>query len=556
MIKLEHLKKSFGATIVLEDVSFILGDKQRAALVGYNGTGKSTILKILAGLEPADSGLVEISPGARIGYLPQDTSVIGQESISDYVRGITGISALEIEMQDALDHIDQPGAQARYDKALDLFENLNGYEFEYRLETMLRGFGLEHISPARSVTQLSSGQKSKVALIALLMQDNDVLLLDEPTNNLDLSALIWLEDFLRKSSATVLVVSHDRRFVDRIATKIIELDWHTRTANIMNGTYTDYLAEMARRRERQRQEYAAQQEEIERLSGRADSIKRRAAAGAKMSDSDKFRQGFMRDKASKSAQGAKAIEKRIEQMDLVEKPFERDPLRIEVSKNVREGSAEIDLMGVQAGYPGQFTVGPVSLHIPFGTRLGILGMNGVGKSTLLKVITGHTAPLTGSVQIGSGVNMGDMLQEHDTLPRQLSPIEYMQERVGIERSEAYGLLARFGIPAPQAKEPIGALSPGGRARMLIALFSALGKNVLVLDEPTNHLDLEAMDALEEALGSFEGTLIVVSHDRHFISQANLDTLLEVVDGRLEKIDDWDAYLRAAEERAQRLIRSL
>ena len=555
MINAQGLQKSYGTVSVLADVTFTLGDGQHAALVGHNGTGKTTILKILAGLVTADVGKVDFGPLARVGYLPQDTSAVGDETVFDYVRRVMGLDGLETEMNELSVRFEEPGVPERYAAAEAAFERVGGYGLERRVESMLAGLGMERVSLSSSVARLSSGQKSKVAMAALLLQDNDVLLLDEPTNNLDLPALAWLETFIHGSKATVLVVSHDRRFIDRIADKVIVLDWHTRRALVSNGTYSDYLIQSEKERARQLEAYLGQQEEIGRLSARAVQMKQRAAAGARWtgSDNDKHLRGFKRDQSSGSGRGAKAIERRIEQMQRVEKPFERDPLDIDIGEDLGVGDRTIRLVDVVAGRPGGFVVGPISQQAAFGERFGILGMNGVGKSTLLKTVTGHLAPISGRVYVGGGVRMGDMLQEHDTLPRDLSPFAFLKERAGFDEPRTYALLARFGVSANIAKESIVTLSPGGRARVLIALFSALQKNVIVLDEPTNHLDLEAMDALESALEFYQGTIIIVSHDRYFLEKMRLDTLVELVDGHLQKIEDFAGYLRQAEERAKRLM---
>ncbi len=553
MLHIEHLSKTYGTTPVLADVSFIVGAGQKVALVGYNGTGKSTILKIVAGQVQADGGSVRVSPGTRIGYLSQEVIVEGASSVRDYLREKTGIAELERVMQASEGTLDNSDSRRRYDDALSLYERMEGYTFDYRAETLLAGFGLETVSLDRSVAELSGGQKTKIGITALLLQENDILLLDEPTNNLDLPALIWLEDYLRRLKVTLLFVSHDRRFIDRIAEKVVEIDWRERTATMMAGTYSDYLAEMARRKESQRQAYEKQQEEIQRLTERSTAIRAKAEGGAKMVDDDKFRQGFMRDKASKSAKGAKVIEKRIEQMDKVEKPFDRDPLYIEVGSDVGAGNRDIEISGLVAGYDS-FTIGPIDLRLEFGSRVGILGLNGSGKSTLLRAIEGGVARRSGSVAVGKNVRIGNMMQEHETLDRELSPLQHLVEKVGVDLTEAHWLLARFGVSQDSVKRTMRELSPGGRARMLIAQFSAERKNVLLLDEPTNHLDLEAIEALEEALATFGGTLVVVSHDRTFIERAKLDVIYEMIDGRLRRLEDYTAYIARSEDRARRLSR--
>jgi len=549
MIEARNIFKSYGPLNVLSGVSFSLEAGQKAALVGYNGTGKSTLLKILAGEETIDAGKLEIAKTARIGYLPQDMGLAGNETVVRYLKRVSDIGWLEEEI--ARGGKSSEAAQAAY-------EVRNGYAFSHRMETMLAGFGFADIDVTRSLSSLSSGQKSKVALAGILLADVDVLLLDEPTNNLDLPALIWLEDFLQTSKAAAIIVSHDRRFLDNVASKIFELDWQTRALTVTNGNYSDYLVQCAKRRARQKEAYEIQQEEIGRLHERIRALKERAEKGSRWigSDNDKVLRDFKRDRAARSARGAKAIETRIGQMDKIEKPAERKPFDIPLAPDGNRRNCDIAIRNLVAGYPGGFTLGPVSLDIKFGTRVGILGLNGSGKSTLLKTIAGHLPPIEGEVAIGKGVTLGDMMQEHDSLPRDVMLLEYIKQRANVDEEHAYGVLGGFGFAETQARAFIGALSPGGRARLLLALFSVFSTNTLLLDEPTNHLDLEAMEALEEALASYRGTVIAVSHDRTFMEKLSPDDLLLIEQGTVKRIKDYQTYVAAIEKNAKRMIRLL
>lgn len=543
MLRVKSLYKSYGSLIVLSDVSFSLMRGQRAALVGRNGVGKSTLLKVLAGREEADSGNIEFSKNIRIGYLPQDMSLVGEETIECYLRRETGIDVIDVK---------------QYDETRERYEERGGDSFAHRVEVMRSGFGLDDVGLDRPLSSLSSGQKSKVVLIAILLKKADLLLFDEPTNNLDLSVLIWLEDFIRDVDAACIIISHDRRFLDRTATKIFELDWETRGLNVTGGTYTDYLRMAAKRRQRQKEEYKLQQEEIGRLSERAREMKMRAQQGARWAgtDKDKFLRGFKRDRAARSGKGAKALEKRIEQMEKIEKPVERPPFEIPLEAAKEYGDLNIRLINVMVGYPSGFSIGPISLEIRYGERVGIMGLNGSGKSTLLKVIAGYHKPEGGQVEIGPSVRFGDMMQEHDFLPRQTSLLEFLKTKIHLPEQDAYALLTKFGLSAHQAKQAIRALSPGGRARLLLAVFSALSVNTLLLDEPTNHLDIEAMEALEEALESYRGTVILVSHDRFFLEKARLNSTFLLEEGKLTGIESYRVYVSSVEKRAKRLLRLL
>lgn len=541
-LQARHIHKRYGAITVLEDVSFSLEKGQKVGLIGNNGTGKTTLLKILARVVEPDSGEVTIRKGSVVGYMPQDTSLVSDETIRDYLRRVSGIEALEERLEKS------PEVLAEY-------ERRDGYAFDHRMDVTLAGFGLHEVSSGRRIDSLSSGQKSKMLMASVLLSDPDVLLLDEPTNNLDLPALLWLEDFLMHSEAACIIVSHDRFFLDRVVRKIFEIDWHTLTLNITSGRYSDYLVRKEKERARQWAEHEAQQEEIKRLTEQARERKAKAIQGSRFmgSDNDKFRRGFKRDRASKSGKAAKAIEKRIEQMEIVEKPIERDAFRIHLRPTKTEGARDIVLKEVVAGYAdGGFRIGPFSLTIPYGSRIAILGLNGSGKSTLLKTISGEIKPLGGEIVIGSTLVIGNLMQEHDDLPRQESLKDFLTRRAGITVQDVYALAVKFGFNAAEIDKEIAALSPGGRARLLFALFSVLSANVLFLDEPTNHLDLEALEALEEAVAHYEGMIVLVSHDRYFLEKFHAADTYVLSNGKLVRQQSFGVYMANIEQEVKHL----
>jgi len=543
-IKADKIHKAYGTITVLEDISFSLEKGQKAGLIGYNGTGKTTLLKILAGLIEPDAGEVTVRKGAVVGYMPQDTSLVSDETIRDYVRRISGMAVLEERMETS------PEAMTEY-------ERRDGYTFYHRLDVTLAGFGLSDVSTDRPINSLSSGQKNKVFTAGVLLSDPDILFLDEPTNNLDLPALIWLEDFLMRSDAACIIVSHDRLFLDRIAQKIFEIDWRTRTLNITSGRYSDYLVRKEKELVRQWQEHEVQQEEIKRLTEQTRKKKQEALSGSRYmgTDNDKFLRGFKRDRAGKSGKQAKAIEKRIEQMEIVEKPVGRDVFRIHLQPTKPEGTRDITLTDVVAGYAVDgFKIGPISLTIPYGSRTVILGLNGTGKTTLLRTISGELPILDGKVSRGNALVVGNLTQEHDNLPREESIKDFLTLRAGIAVQEAYALAVKFGFKAAEIDKKIAALSPGGRARLLFALFSALSANALILDEPTNHLDLEALEALEEAVAHYEGTIVLVSHDRYFLEKFRPTDTFVLSNGKLERQESPETYVANAEREAKRSIR--
>jgi len=558
MLKVNNLHKSYGATVVFSDISFSLERGQKVALVGSNGSGKSTLLRLIAGVEEKDGGDIGFSKNACVGYLPQDTSTIEDLPIRDYLRKVAGVDVIEARMNELSLNLEDKAAAAEYSDLQETYLRLDGYAFDHRMEMVLAGFGLSNIGLERRASQLSSGQKSKVTLAGILLKGVDILLLDEPTNNLDLPALVWLEDYLRKSEAAVMIVSHDRRFLDRTVRKVFELDARTHTLNISGGTYSDYLAMKSKRFARQLQEFQQQQEEIGRLSERAGRLRASSEKGSgwKGSDNDKFLRGFKQDRAGRSARAAKSIEKRINRIDQVEKPIERDPLKIELMAQESPSSCAITLSDLVVGYDDGFQAGPLSLSISLGTRVGIMGLNGSGKSTLLKTIAGELPPVSGSVEIGRGLKVGNMMQEHETLPRDMTVLDCTMKRTGLAAQDTFAHLVKFDLTENQIRQPINNLSPGGRARLLLAMFAENAVNALLLDEPTNHLDLEALEALEEALETYQGTVILVSHDRYFLETAKLDLVYVLSEGVFTKIPDYTVYVKEAEARAEQLLRSL
>jgi ATP-binding cassette subfamily F protein 3 len=558
ILKLQNVQKNFGSVSVLADFSFSLERGQKAALVGLNGTGKTTLLKIIAGIEKEDAGTIAIAEATCIGYLPQDISVEAKQSIINYLRTSSGIEDLEREMANLKSGPQSRVTVAKYNKIESEYKHRNGYSFLHKAQAILVGFGLGHVAIDTPVCNLSSGQKSKVALAGILLKGVDLLLLDEPTNNLDLPALIWLEDFLRKSDAACIVVSHDRRFLDKIIRKIFEIHWFERTMSETGGTYSDYLLMEQKRLAGQKEAFKLQQEEIKRLTASARDKYIDAEMGSRWqpNDNDKMLRDFKREQSAHSSKTGKAIEKRIEHMEKIEKPEERKPFEIPLEAHAKSNTLDIRLSKIVAGYEHLFSLKPISIEIPYGNRVGIIGLNGSGKSTLLKTITGRQKPLAGKLYIGSGIRFGNLMQEHETLSAEMTPLELFMERAPDIKQNPFVKLTKFGFSERHIKSPISALSPGGRARLLLALFSAQAVNILVLDEPTNHLDLEALDALEETLRTYTGTVILVSHDRYFLEKALLGTVYNLEGGELKKIPDLRLYIREAEENALNIIRQL
>lgn len=528
-LKANKIHKRYGQDVVLEDISFTLEKGQKVGLVGGNGTGKSTLLKILIGEIEPEGGKVTKRSGLKIAHMPQDTSDVGDESVSEYLLRISGRS-----VRDASGKVDS------------------------RTEKILAGFGLAQGDSSRKMAELSAGQRSKVFMAGVLLQDAHVLLLDEPTNNLDLPALAWLEQYLSSVNAACIIVSHDRRFLDRIVDRLFEIDWHKRTLNITSGRYTDYLERKRLDFLRQKNEYEAQKDEIERLKTMARDKRAASEKGSHWegTDNDKLLRGFKRDQAKGAGKRAKAIESRVSQIEELEKPVERKFFRISLSAQETHLAKEVSLNNVVFGYENGFRVGPVNMSLVYGSRTAIVGLNGSGKTTLLKTVSGELQPISGKVVIDSGVVFGNLTQEHDSLPREMTMKKLLMERTGVTEQETYFIAARYGFLAEEVNKEVKDFSPGGRARILFALFTTRSVNVLVLDEPTNHLDLEVMDALEEMLDNYEGTVVLVSHDRYLLERFKADDTYIVSETGIKREPDFENYVALAEDRARKMMRGV
>jgi ATPase subunit of ABC transporter with duplicated ATPase domains len=569
-IDVEQVSKRYRTQRVLSNVTLRLGPRQKGALVGANGVGKSTLLRLIAGLERPNAGAVNMPSGALVGYLPQEVAIRGDETVEAYLRRVTGIDAVQRRLDELAASLGSGNGLAEYADLQARFECLGGWDFERRVQVVLAGFGLRAEDAGRPLQALSGGQARKIALGGVLLQGVDVLLLDEPASNLDLPALLWLESFLRESSATILMVSHDRRLIDRVASKVFEIDWQTREVTTYGGGFADFLALKAQELRRQKELYRRQQEQIGRLSDSVRQSRQWAAMGAVQqgADHDKMGRDFSRERSARLGRRGRSIEKRLEQMDLVDKPAERPPLDLRLApapeaadQDVRLAPAQADerairLEGVCAGYPGGFSLGPVDVELRGGMRVAIVGVNGAGKSTLLRTITGHLAPLAGSVAIDPGLVFGNLVQAQDDLPRGASPLWFLHTHAGLAEDAARELLLAFQLQPADVRKPVGELSPGVRTRLLLAWFSAIGANALVLDEPTNHLDLEAIQALEEALDTYPGLVLLISHDREFLSRLRPSHCWLLHDGRLAAIPSFDAYVADVQLRASKLLTRL
>jgi ATPase subunit of ABC transporter with duplicated ATPase domains len=508
------ITKHHAAQLVLSDVTIVVPPGSRIGLVGPNGAGKSTLLRILAGLEEPDAGVVRRLPAdLAVGYLPQESDADPTESLGAYLGRRTGVTAAAAEMDElALRLEGEPKLAERHAAALDRFLLLGGDDLDARAGTVCAEVGLNAALDA-PLGALSGGQVARAQLAAVLLARFDVFLLDEPTNDLDFAGLGRLERFVRNLPGSVVVVSHDRDFLDRTVERVVELDEWTHHATEFAGGWSEYEQARANRLRRQTEAYRAYEGEKARLGEQLRRMQQWEERG--------YGQGR---KKKKTKDVKKSIGGRIDRLGTVEKPYEPWELRLELVPH-RSGDVVVRLEGAVVER-GSFRLGPLDLELSWADRLAIVGPNGSGKTTLLDTILGRIPLAEGTRVLGRGVVLGEVAQQRSELAHG-SLLPAFTDASGVNEEAARTLLAKFGLGADHVVRDAGSLSPGERTRALIALLAARGVNCLVLDEPTNHLDVEAIEELERALDGFPGTVLLVTHDRRFLAGFHATRTLEL-----------------------------
>ncbi len=545
MLTLRDIRKRYATRRILEGVSFSLGEGQKAALVGMNGVGKSTLLKIIAGEESYDKGEMTRVNRILVGYLPQEAlSESSEETFFEYLERMAGVGEARRNMEALAESLDQPEKLALYEEWQKVFERLGGYQFRQRARGILEGLALSHVDENQPLNRLSGGERRKAALAGVLLRGVDFLLLDEPTNNLDLPALLWLERYLTKTKASCLIASHDRQFLDNVVTRVIELDALTKKVNLYTGGWTDYAEMKAYQIRKHKEAYRAQEEEKARVLESSIEKKAWAKIGAemKMPDKDRMSQGYHRDRSErKLGTQARTLEDRAKRMTKIERPEEKQPIDFLFPEAAAPAPAIIT-QELVFGYPQGFRSEPTSLVVPTGKRVGIFGVNGAGKSTLLQTLVGVLPPLSGSMEHAEGLYIGNLMQEHEDIDREKKPVDIYHDRFGADFEEKLPiLLNQFHFSTDLSETKVKFLSPGERVRLALSLLIGSGANALVFDEPTNHLDLETIEAMEEALEDFSGTLLLVTHDRKFIEHMRLDNLYLLDRGVLSPLETIALY---------------
>ena len=513
-------------------------------VVGANGAGKSTLLRILGGDLAPQAGTVSLAPSdAFVGWLPQEHERVSGETVAGYIARRTGCAEATREMDASAEALADPdvtdAAADRYNTALTRWLASGAADLEERIPAVLADLGLDLSASPEQVlmTSLSGGQAARVGLAALLLSRFDVVLLDEPTNDLDLDGLTRLEAFVQELRGGVVLVSHDREFLARCVTRVLELDLAQRTNRVYGGGYEAYLEERATLRRQARERYEEFVEQKQDLVSRARTQREWSSQGVrnamkKSPDNDKLRRKANSESSEKQAQKVRQMESRIARLEEVEEPRKEWRLEFTIGAEPRSSSVVATLNDAVFRLGG-FTLGPVSLQVNAGERIGITGPNGAGKSTLLRGLLGRQAPDEGTAALGSSVQIGEIDQARSLLAGTV-PLAAAVEALVPEMAsgEVRTLLAKFGLRADHVNRPVDELSPGERTRASLALLQARGVNVLVLDEPTNHLDLEAIEQLEQALETYEGALLLVTHDRRMLDTVRTDRRWQVQDGRV------------------------
>lgn len=506
ILSCNNISKSFGTDVIIKSCSFNIEDHEKAAIVGINGAGKSTLLKIITGIEPADTGLVTLAKDKTLGYLAQQQNLGSDNTIYDELLSVKQyildmekeLRSIEKRMNTA-DGDELENLMKKYSDLNHRFEMENGYAYKSEITGVLKGLGFSEEDFSLNVNTLSGGQKTRVALGRLLLAKPDIILLDEPTNHLDMESIRWLENYLLNYNGAVLIVAHDRYFLDKIVSKIIELD--NGVATVFSGNYTDYAAKKAILRNMKLKEYLNQQREIKHQEDVITKLKQ-----------------FNREKSIKRAESR---EKMLDKIEIVDKPQElNDKMNIKLEPNVVSGNDVLTISGLSKSFDDVTLFDNIDIEIKRGERVALIGNNGTGKTTILKLINGIIEPDSGSIYLGAKVNIGYYDQEHHVLDPDKTIFDEIRDAYSdLNNTQIRNTLAAFLFTNEDVFKYIRDLSGGEKGRVSLAKLMLSNANFLILDEPTNHLDIVSKEILENALNNYTGTVLFVSHDRYFINAA-------------------------------------
>lgn len=529
LLQTNNVARRFGAETLFHKINFQIQDRGRVALVGRNGAGKTTLLKIIAGINPPDDGDVSMRKDCQIGYLAQDQGLSSDQTIWDEMNAVFAkLHQQERQIQQLEQQISSLDPQAAnyqdvlntYDQVQNAFSQNGGYTYEAKIKSVLHGFHFEADRYQTVINTLSGGQKTQIALAKLLLQEPDLLILDEPTNHLDMQVLAWLEDYLKSYDGALLLVSHDRYFLDRIVNEVFDLENQTLTH--YSGNYSAFTTHKQERLKAEWKQYEKQQTEINKLE-------------------DFVNRNIVRASTTKRAQ---ARRKQLEKMDRLDRPEVDDSsIHFTFSADHPSGNIVLDVADATIGYPDKILAHPVNFEIRKHQRVAIIGPNGVGKSTLLKSILNKISLLGGHVKTGANVQIGYYDQEQQVLHPQKTVLEEVwDDYPTVDEKDIRSLLGSFLFVGDDVFKPVSALSGGEKARLQLTKLSFEHANFLILDEPTNHLDIDSREVLEQAINEFDGTVLFVSHDRYFINQVATDILALDQTGAQHFVGNYDDYL--------------
>ena len=518
------LEKQFGANTLFKNVNFSIDANARIGLIGPNGVGKTTLLKIMTGEEEATHGEFTINKNIAVGYIAQENALgesktIWEEMLSVFAP-LINMSQKIADLQKKMAASPQNAELLKqYDQLQFDFEQQGGYTYQADIKSILNGFNFPEATWHKKIGSLSGGEKTRLAFVKLLLRKPPLLLLDEPTNYLDLDTLDWLENYLKSYTGAILVVSHDQYFLDNLATQIFELQFGKLT--VFKGNYSAYVAERQLLNRQQEEAYEKQQEKIKK-------------------DEEFIQKNIVRAKTTKRAQSRR---KQLEKMDRITPPKHKNKVRINFTSERPSGKEVLILRNLTIGYPGKTMVHDISLQINKGDRVAVIGQNGIGKSTLLKTIMKKLNPQNGSIKYGAALDVGYYDQELQLLDPTKTVIDTVWDRhKTMPEKDVRSILASFLFTAKDIDKTVGQLSGGQKARLTLTVLSLEHNNFLLMDEPTNHLDLEAKEVLEKALQDFDGTLLFVSHDRYFINQL-ANKIVEIKNGNAQVYEgDYNYYL--------------
>ena len=547
----KNVAGGFAHRTLFEGLDLTVAPGDVVGVVGVNGAGKSTLLRILAGDVDPLEGTVSLAPAdAFVGWLPQEHQRVPGETVAGYIARRTGCAAATLAMDAAAASLADAGEVSAdadpadvYSAALDRWLVTGAADLEERLPAVLADLGLDcdAVQPdSTPMTALSGGQAARVGLAALMLSRFDIALLDEPTNDLDLDGLARLEDFVRDLRGGVVLVSHDREFLARSVTRVLELDLAQNTTNVFGGGYDSYLEEREVGRRHRREQYDEFAEKKADLVARARTQREWSSQGVrnairKSPDNDKIRRRAATESSEKQAQKVRQMESRIARLEEVAEPRKEWTLEFTIGTAPRSSSVVATLENAVVRQ-GDFVLGPVSVQVDAGERIGITGPNGAGKSTLLRLLLGRREPDAGRASLGANVAIGEIDQARADFTGPGRLVDRFEQRVpSWPTADVRTLLAKFGLRADHVEREVDELSPGERTRAGLALLQACGTNVLVLDEPTNHLDLAAIEQLEQALESYDGALLLVTHDRRMLQNVRLDRSWMVDSGRVSQL---------------------